>query len=146
MTALAVQEVLRNANLEKTIPEALSAWEGATREQIQEVASWVCTLRDDLNSLLSTIDDEEQIGASLAIHYIELKSHWIALNTRMNYQLARGESDAGVVLRGTGISMLLAQVEPLIAASDVDAITDFLSQPINKDGWSNPEAPIAEAA
>jgi len=141
MTVQDIENALLAANFEENIPAHLSNWDGADPALVQDVTSWVCGLRDDFFGLVRDIADEEQISASMAIYYIEIKSHWIALNTRMNYQMVgTGAADVSVVLRGSGISTFLAALEPLIAQEDVEAITEFLSEPIDKKNWSGGES------
>lgn len=126
-------ERLNDPNLESSIRDALLSWPDADQQLVERTVAWVKTLRDELVSLCREIDDDEQIEQNLAINYIELKTRWIAINTRINYQLFRtGSNEPESVFRATGVSMLLAHVESLLSAGDIAQITDFLAQPIRR--------------
>jgi hypothetical protein len=71
------------------LKEQLGTWEGADPAAIDRTIAWILQLREDLVSLIRTIDDDEQIAETLAINYIEIKTRWIALNTKINYQTFR---------------------------------------------------------
>ena len=147
MDAKTVEQHLKSADLETVIPTTLANWENADKAQIAEVTEWVCGIRDEFIALVHDVDDSEQIIASIAIHYIEIKSHWIALNTKMNYQMARnGAAETPIVLRGAAVSAFLATLEPLIQPGDVDAITSFLAEPINPANWQEGDAATTAAA
>ncbi|MCA3006090.1 MAG: hypothetical protein LW650_12885 [Planctomycetaceae bacterium] len=124
---------LTDPTLVSSIREALLSWPEADPHLVEQTLTWVKGLRDELVSLCREIDDDEQIEQNLAITYIELKTRWIAINTRINYQLFRtGHNDPQSVFRATGVSMLLAHVESLLTAGDVAQITEFLAQPIRR--------------
>jgi len=147
MTYEFVEEAVLSAKLSETIGVMIAESGMGDAATGKEIAGWVCQLAEDFLMLLKDIDDPEQIDATTAIHYIEIKSHWIALNTRMNYQLARqGQADPTIVLKGAAVSQFLATLEPLIKSADIDAITQFLSEPIDKNAWPANEATVAEAA
>jgi hypothetical protein len=129
----AVEKQLNNPAFEVQLREALAAWENAPQDLIDKTVTFVLHLRDELVSLCREIEDGEQIEQTLAINYIELKSRWIAINTRVNYQTFRtGKCDVESAFRGTGVSMFLAEVETLISQDDISKITDFLAQPIRR--------------
>ena len=68
----------------------------------------------------------------LAINYIELKSRWIALNTKINYQTFRtGQCETVDALCASATSLLLQQIESLIDHADIEKITAFLAQPVS---------------
>ena len=78
------------------------------------------------------IEEPEELELTTVIQYIELKSHWIKLNTQLNYQMfKRGESDRATMFRAALISSTLSRIEPLIADADIRRITDFLANPID---------------
>jgi len=113
--------------------EALASWENPPAGLVEKTMVYVNTLSGELISLCKEVDDEEQIEQTVAIFYIELKSRWIALNTRVNYQTFRtGACDVESAFRASGVSMLLADVESLINQDDIGKITDFLAQPIRR--------------
>lgn len=67
----------------------------------------------------------------VAVRFIELKSHWILLNTQINYKLvSKGEVDMSLAYRASLISQLLEALEHLIEPEDIDRIIDFLSEPL----------------
>ncbi len=126
-------EVLTRREFGDEIRESLLSWDGADPAKVARTVAWVLHLREDLVVLLKTIDDPEQIAETLAINYIELKTRWIALNTKINYQMFRtGAPDAETACRGSACSMLLADVERLLNEGDITKITEFLAQPVNR--------------
>lgn len=125
------EEMLTRPGLPEEIGAALSASDGASEELVKETVAWVMGMRNELLALLRTIEDPEQIIETLAINYIELKTKWIALNTKANYHIFRtGMQDADAAFRGCGCSLLLGDVERLLMPSDIQKITEFLSQPV----------------
>lgn len=115
------------------LKEQLGSWEGADPAAIDRTVAWILQLREDLVSLIRTIDDDEQIAETMAINYIEIKTRWIALNTKINYQTFRqGACDPELAFRGTACSGLLAEVETLLTPDDVMKITEFLAQPVTR--------------
>lgn len=115
------------------IKEQLTSWEGADPAAIDRTIAWVLQIREDLVSLIRTIDDDEQISETLAINYIEIKTRWIALNTKINYQTFRlGSCDPELAFRGTACSGLMGEVETLLEPDDITKITEFLAQPVNR--------------
>ncbi|MDX2116337.1 MAG: hypothetical protein SFZ24_12065 [Planctomycetota bacterium] len=113
--------------------EALASWPGVQPADIERVVRWASGLRDDLAALIAEINDPDEVRMTLAINYIELKSRWIALNTRMNYQNFRsGSCDTLTALRGTAISALIARVEEMLTQDDIDQITQFLAEPVRR--------------
>jgi hypothetical protein len=133
MTPQQVAEKLHDPALERDITEALKSWPDADPRDVERTARWMLGLRDDLVSLVRTIDDPDEIVTTLAINYIELKTRWIAINTKVNYQTFRtGSCESVAAMRGTAISMLLGAVEALVSEADIEKITDFLSQPVRR--------------
>jgi hypothetical protein len=125
------EKMLTRPGLGEEIGSALTSSDGATEELVTETVEWVMGMRRELLTLLRTIDDPEQIIETLAINYIELKTKWIALNTKANYHIFRtGAPDAAAAFRGCGCSLLLGDVERLLMPSDIQKITEFLSQPV----------------
>ena len=100
---------------------------------IDDAIAWLDGLRRDMHALISGIGNEEDVEMALAIQYVELKSRWIAFNTKMNYEMFRGITpQARDMCRATSISTFLGYLEELLQPSDIDTITEFLSEPINK--------------
>lgn len=126
-------DALMNPDLERTIREVLSAWPDPDPMPRETSLAWVMAARDELVSLLREVADDEQIAETLAVNYIELKSRWIALCTKANYQNFRlGRCDSDLALKGSACSQLLAVVEGLLTPEDVAQITEFLATPIRR--------------
>jgi len=124
---------LKDGSLEQVAREALSSYQGANPADVEKLVKWTQSLRDDLVTLIKEIDDEDEVAMTLAINYIELKSRWIAINTKINYQNFRtGSCDPVSALRAAAISQLLAKVESLLSQGDIDQITQFLAEPIRR--------------
>jgi hypothetical protein len=139
-TTLETAPMRRNSILENLrtfatdeLAKALEDWPDADAALVRETTDWVSRQRDDLVTLLEQVDDDADAAYSLAIRYIELKSRWIALNTKINYETFRhGKCEPRDAFRGTGVSMLLAHVEDQLEASDIDKITEFLAEPVRR--------------
>ncbi len=102
-------------------------------EIIEDSLEWVDTLRNDLIALINGITNDEDVEMAVAIQYVEMKSRWIAFNTKMNYEMFRGETPhPRDMCKAACVSALLGHVEELIEPSDIDTITEFLAEPINK--------------
>ncbi|GAB4514999.1 MAG: hypothetical protein Tsb0013_19480 [Phycisphaerales bacterium] len=100
---------------------------------IEGAIEWVQGLRRDLMSLISGIANEEDVEMAVAIQYVEMKSRWIAFNTKMNYELFRGMTpQARDMCRAAAVSTLLGHIEDLLKPEDIGTITEFLSEPIKK--------------
>jgi len=124
---------LKDPQLGKGIHEALMSWPSVQVADVEKVSKWALALRDDLANLIHEIGDPDEVKMTLAINYIELKSRWIALNTKINYQTFRsGSCDTISALRGAALSALVGRVEELLTAADIDEITTFLSEPIRR--------------
>jgi hypothetical protein len=128
-----VAKSLTSPSIESSIREGLEGWDGAEPAAIERTMAWFRAIRDNLIALLRDVDDEDQIDETLAINYIELKSRWIALNTKINYQTFRlGSCDPELAFQGSAISILLGEVESLLTPRDIEQITEFLAQPIRR--------------
>ncbi|MEM0982454.1 MAG: hypothetical protein AAGI17_00735 [Planctomycetota bacterium] len=94
---------------------------------------WLDEQRKHLIFVFEQVDSPEDRDMLLAINFIELKSRWIAFNTELNYQVfKKGAPDVATQQRAFGTSLLLATVEPLLSSGDVDQITQFLAEPVNR--------------
>lgn len=130
-SAAEVLEVIDSKRFDESMSQAIRAADGATDEQIARAEDWVQEIRQQLRDLIEEMGDSEDIDMALALAYIEFKSRWVALNTKMNYRLFHGNAqDPELMMQGTAISLLLATVEDALDAEDVDAITNFLAQPL----------------
>ena len=133
MEAAQLSLVLRNARLDEVVDTTLREWDGSDDAMIKRTVKWVKGLADEFLSLANEIQDPDEIRTSIAIQYIELKSRWIALNTKVNYQTFRnGACNKEDGFRASGISQLLAIIEPLIPQEDIDNITQFLCNPVRQ--------------
>jgi len=151
MTAQHVEQAVAAVELKRNVTTMVIESGLGDANVAAELSNWVTSIAEDFLTLLREIDHPEQIDATTAIQYIEIKSHWIALNTKMNYQLARqGQADPMVILKGAAISQFLGALEPLINPGDIEAITDFLSEPLDKTVWTgasdNGASAVTEAA
>jgi hypothetical protein len=133
MTIDEVRNALERDTMADELREQFKGYEGSNPEMIETVIEWVLEQRDHMIQLAEDVDDPDDISMAVAIRYIELKSRWISYNTQSNYQMFRyGKVDAQVPLRGSGVSHMLAKIEPLIPQNDIDHITNFLSQPLSQ--------------
>ena len=100
---------------------------------INETISWIQTLQGDLIALVQQVGGGDDVEMVLAIQYVELKSRWIAFNTKMNYTMFKGEQpDVSDMCRAVAVSSLLGHIESLLRPDDIDHITDFLARPISE--------------
>jgi len=96
------------------------------------MASVQCTTQR-LIEVLTAVEDPEEIAVLIAINYIELKTKWIALNTKINYSTFKtGVCETEDALDASSISAVIGLLETLITAPDIETITDFLSQPLHR--------------
>lgn len=113
--------------------DSLLTWDGVDPNRVEQTLLWIDGLRRDLVKLVREIDEPEDIEMSLAIAYIEMKSRWIALNTKINYAtFRRGACDQSDALRGNAISLLLGHIEDMLKQNDIEQISTFLAQPIKQ--------------
>ena len=113
--------------------EGLSSWPDATKELLDEAIEYVSDIQRRFITLAETVDSEEELPNTLAINYIELKSHWIALNTKINYSMFKtGSCDSLDPLKATAVSQLLAAIEEFLSPDEIGTITDFLAEPVKR--------------
>ena len=122
------------ASLREQFAEAPEPANGPSKQIVAtETIAWLETIIRDMVATLSNVCDPDDERMSLVIQYVELKSRWIGLNTKMNYELFRmGESSLTDMFRGAAISALLAHIEPLLDQEDLGKVTEFLAQPLNQ--------------
>lgn len=135
MTAETLVNSIEPSNFIEQISSALNEWPDAEslQSEISEAIEWVSdisrSIQDVFNQLAEA--DESELRTQAAIAYIELKSRWIALNTKINYQMFKSGSCSPIdAFRGSAISILLATIEEQIDSSDIEQITEFLSEPV----------------
>ena len=134
MSTEQINNALRSTQLTAEWEESRQAIEGVSPEAQASALAEIIALRDEFLKVVEEIADPEEITVSVAIKYIELKSHWIMLNTLLNYQtFRRGECDPEQMLRASLASRLLQSIENLVDRKDLSTITKFLAEPINKN-------------
>lgn len=128
-----VLNTLSSPDLCNEISTAVKEWPGATAETVCRCVDQVRKEQNSFAAALREIDDDGEIATVLAINYIELKSRWIALNTKINYQTFRtGQCETVDALCASATSLLLQQIESLIDHRDIEKITEFLAQPVSQ--------------
>lgn len=122
------------AALREALQEAPEPPSGESKDAIIDSAiAWVCALQTDMINLIKQIGGGEDVDMALAIQYVEMKSRWIAFNTKMNYSMFKGEHpQVSDMCRATSVSTFLQHIETLLKPDDIDHITDFLARPINE--------------
>lgn len=109
--------------------ESLSAWENLTPEIIEDTVAWIDGKRQHLLSLINDVEDPEMLEESFAVQYIEFKSTWMSLNTRLNFQMVKqGAPSNELVARATTLSMLIDIVDDYLKDEDITVINDFLAE------------------
>lgn len=126
-----ILNTLTSPELCDAIASAVREWPGATQTTIDRCVDQVRDEQQTFAAAIREIDDDGEIATVLAINYIELKSRWIALNTKINYQTFRtGQCETVDALCASATSLLLQQIESLIDTKDIEKITAFLAQPV----------------
>lgn len=127
-----VREALTKDSLDESWSEAIDSMideEG----QAEELLNWVKEYRDEFLDMTEDVQDPEEIRTSLILRYIEIKCHWMILNTQMQYQAVNtGEADPEIMVKGSLISNLLEELEDFLDQEEVQQLTKFLSEPIDK--------------
>lgn len=141
------ENALSNPEVENAWSEMALGWPNATPEQRVSALQYILSRRDRALNALREIADDDQLVETLAVLYIELKCEWIMINTVVNYQLFRkGDGDGETILRGALTASLLERVESLLGPEDVQAITNFLAQPVRQRRHETPAADARNAA
>lgn len=127
-----VKESLTESNLEENWEEIVDSMIDDA-DQKQELLSWVEGYRDEFLEMTEDVQDESEVKTSLILRYIEIKCHWMMLNTHMQYQAVNtGNPDEEIMVKGSLISGLLEKLEDFMDENDVEKITGFLSKPMDK--------------
>jgi len=129
-----IQEMLHDNNLDAHWNEALDSWEkdevAKVQDRVTTAREWVNTRKEQLLSSITDVKEDEDANLAFALWFIELKSHWLMLNTQMNYQLfQKGAIDLDIHYKGAMISHLMGAFEPLIREEDQVKISEFLMTP-----------------
>lgn len=119
--------------LRATLRDGSDPAHGRTKDEvIESTLEWLEAVQSDLVALVAEIDGGEDTEMALAIQYVELKSRWIAFNTKMNYRLFKGDQPSATDLyRASAVSALLGHIEPLLRSDDINHITEFLGHPFS---------------
>jgi len=126
-----IESTLLDDELTRIWTSCLEGWVEGSLEQRAEVLAWVQARRDDCLTVAREVREGEDLAYVLAIRYIEFKSHWIMLNTQINYRLEhRGTLDSQSAYQASLISLLMQALEPLLDRRDIESISSFLSQPL----------------
>lgn len=126
-----LNDLLFGASLERELEACLAAWTSATPDELDSTRAWVKSQRRDFIEMAVEIDDVEELELSIAVRYIELKSHWMMLNTKIQYSLFHaGEAPDETMFRASLVSHVVGTLEQLLTPSDIERITRFLAQPI----------------
>lgn len=132
-----LEAALRDPALERAWDDCLAAWTNAADGTRASIRRWVSDLRDQLIDMAGEVADPAEIEVSVAMRYIELKSHWMSANTWIQYAtLRRGQADEDMVYRAAVVSLLLGALEPLIRQDDLEEISRFLAAPLGRGSGS----------
>lgn len=120
--------------LRAALDEAPEPENGEKKEDIiSDTIQWIEALQSDFIALVNQIGEGEDVEMAIAVQYVELKSRWIAFNTKMNYTMFRGTlPHVSDMCRATSVSTFLQHVEELLKPEDIDHITEFLARPISE--------------
>lgn len=120
-------------------PELEDGWRETIDSMIEDEATagdlmdWIEEYRDEFLALTEDVQDPNEIRTSLILRYVEIKAHWMMLNTQMQYQAVNtGGADSDIMVKGSMISHLLEELEAFLDEDEVKKLTEFLSQPIDK--------------
>ncbi|MGI4788642.1 MAG: hypothetical protein ACRYFS_07305 [Janthinobacterium lividum] len=131
MELTTIEAALMAPQLMQDWKDTLEEWTAATPLQSLTVLNKIIAQRDEFLQAARDIDDSETLDMVAAIRYIELKCHWIMLNTQINYlAVFRGETDMSAAYYASLISQMLEPLEHLIGEEDIHRILDFLTQPL----------------
>jgi len=127
----ALRQTLRSHDLDSEWSSVVGSWDSGSTAQKERVIGWIRELRDELLDLADHVQDDLEIEFSVAVRYIELKSHWMMLNTRIQYELfRRGEASEENMYKASVCSMLIAALEDLLTDEDRRRIAEFLAEPL----------------
>lgn len=153
LTPYSVQDTLNDPRLEAGWALTLSEWEDAAHSQIQATLAHSRGLRNQILNVTREMDSMEELERILALCYIDLKCQWSILNAQIQYAAAhRGEIREDLMYRATCVSQLLDRVEGMLSQTDVDAMTEMISEPIGSTAFvppvvsPAPAGPYAQAA
>jgi len=112
----------------------LDEWPDAAQSQRKAVRAYVSGLRNRIFRTLMEIDSLEELQRGVAIQYVEVKAHWMMLNTQIQHQTDRdGRAADDLIYRATCVSLIVQALEPLLSQDRVDSLTGFLAEPFDED-------------
>lgn len=124
-------EAALRGTLDDQWDEVLDQWTEAAPADRKAVRTYVSGLRNRMVRALLAIDTEEDLRRALATQYVEAKSHWTMLNMQIQHQTAREETvEPPLLYRATCVSLIVQQLEPLLAPEHVERISSFLAEPL----------------
>lgn len=111
--------------------EVLDTWEEGASSQKKAILAYVSGLRNRIHRGLLDIDAMDELDRAIAIQYVEVKCHWMMLNTRIQNQTARqGGAELNMTYMATCVSLIIQALEPLLMRGQVDTLTNFLAEPL----------------
>ncbi|WP_022836085.1 hypothetical protein [Salisaeta longa] len=124
-----IEAALRE-DLDDQWTEVLGNWEGSTSAQRRAVHMYVSGLRNRICKGLLNIETPDELMRGLALQYMEMKCHWMMLNTQIQQQtFDNGRADESLMYRATCVSLIIQALEPLLERERVDTLSRFLSEP-----------------
>jgi hypothetical protein len=127
-----LNKVLNSDELEKSWKESAETLID-DEDKVESLLDWVRGYRDEFLGLTDDVQDPDEVQTSIVVRYIEIKCHWMMLNTQMQYQAVNtGNPDQELMTKGSLISNLLEKLEEFLDEDDIREITEFLSQPMDK--------------
>jgi hypothetical protein len=112
----------------------LDEWPDAAQSQRKAVRAYVSGLRNRMYRSLMEIDSLEELSRGVAIQYVEVKAHWMMLNTQIQHQTDRdGRAADDLIYRATCVSLIVQALEPLLSQTRVDSLTNFLAEPFDEE-------------
>lgn len=125
-----IEDTLRG-DLDRQWEDVIDEWRDGASSEHRAVQAYVSGLRNRILRALLDINTEEELQRGLATQYIEMKCHWIMLNTQIQHQTARdGGADEDLIYRATCVSLLIQRLEPLLSQEHIDNLTAFLAEPL----------------
>lgn len=123
---------LNDGSLEQRWRECIEDWE-TIQDHKDALLQRMLLERDDILEAFTNIQEPEDLLDNIAIVYIEVKSRWIMLNTKIQFQLYRfGKSEDELIYRASLTSFFIDAMESQLGAEEIDQINNFLCDPLAK--------------
>lgn len=127
-----IESALRG-DLDEKWDMVLDEWPEAAQSQRKAVRAYVSGLRNRMYRTLMEIDSLEELERGVGIQYVEVKAHWMMLNTQIQHQTDRdGRAADDLIYRATCVSLIVQALEPLLSQNRVDSLTNFLAEPFDE--------------